>query len=967
MRAKKFLLGMGIIGLSTTAFGITAVAETNYYSSITNTTSGTTLASDLHSLLASTHTNQLSYNDLWSAYYTSDVLPGTKIIWDIYSECIFTAGDDQDQGNHSAEGDKYNREHTTPQSWFNKESPMVADAHHIFATDAYVNGQRSNYPFGEVGSATYTSHNGGKLGSSSFSGYSDKVFEPIDEYKGDIARAFMYMAIRYSNVCGSWSNGANVVYQSSYPYLTNYAKNIFTKWAHEDPVSDKEYIRNEALFNIQHDRNPFIDHPEYIDVIWTNSYTDQPTNTRYSANDVVNAISSLTSSSSNDTVYLTYEKYCRLNTSDKELVTNANTLFSRVESLANTTNLASYWDGIINRGGTQSVDQTKVDNVISLIAALPDTITLSDEAAVNSANTAYQALNSAEKKAVTNYAKLSAAISTIEALNSQTQIQNVISLINTLPSTITESDVELVNQVATAYNQLPNGAKAEVTNYAKLQDALAQVEALNNKTYELVTDDTTLKADDEIIITAANYDKAIGGVTGKYYRAGVSITKEDNTVTLANDNTEVNKLTLVAGTTNGSFGLYNGSEYLAASSAYTNLVGVNSIDDYSSWTISIDSNGNATITAVGETTKSGTFHCSICWDVDHNDFSSVQSVSSNGAVQIYKLHTNNGGGGDVPPVVHYAHEDFAKLATKSSLKFNYNSTTTLATGDGSYHLVTSVDALEDGSEIIIANIASNKVMGTLNGKIASAVDVSATNDVISNAGTALVFTIVKNSDGSISLKSGEQYLSSTVAKNISLSGSNDTDATKWNITMNSSNVAAIASKGVNANLQYNSGSPRFTTYATSSNQSDVKIYKLSGSSEKTTYTYSNVYLRYGTGLSKELYDALLEEGTEVSFGVAVSVNGTTFTNYTFNPVRVASIGAKTEDQNGEFYQFFAVMPVGSANFETVVTAKCFVTIDGVTYYSKSAAYSVDTLVAYYISNASSLGLTEAQLAVLGGF
>ena len=963
MRAKKFLLGMGIIGLSTTAFGITAVAETNYYSSITNTTSGTTLASDLHSLLASTHTNQLSYNDLWSAYYTSDVLPGTKIIWDIYSECIFTAGDDQDQGNHSAEGDRYNREHTTPQSWFNKESPMVADAHHIFATDAYVNGQRSNYPFGEVGSATYTSHNGGKLGSSSFSGYSDKVFEPIDEYKGDIARAFMYMAIRYSNVCGSWSNGANVVYQSSYPYLTNYAKNLFTKWAHEDPVSDKEYIRNEALFDIQHDRNPFIDHPEYIDVIWTNSYTDQPTNTRYSANDVVNAISSLTSSSSNDTVYLTYEKYCRLNTSDKELVTNANTLFSRVESLANTNDLASYWDGIINRGGTQSVDQTKVDNVISLIAALPDTITLSNEAAVNNANTAYQALNSAEKKAVTNYAKLSAAISTIEVLNSQTQIQNVISLINTLPSTITESDVELVNQVATAYNQLPNGAKAEVTNYAKLQDALAQVEALNNKTYELVTDDTTLKADDEIIITAANYDKAIGGVTGKYYRAGVSITKEDNTVTLANDNTEVNRLTLVAGTTNGSFGLYNGSEYLAASSAYTNLVGVNSIDDYSSWTISIDSNGNATITAVGETTKSGTFHCSICWDVDHNDFSSVQTVSSNSAVQVYKLNSNNGGG-DIPPVEHYAHEDFAKLATKSSLKFNYNSTTTLATGDGSYHLVTSVDELEDGSEIIITSNDAKVAFGEISNSVGSTVNVTDSNGVIANASTAVVFTIKRNEDSTFSFMVGNQYLSSSSTKSISLVNEISNNS-KWTLSIASGNLVTMANAAGKGNLQYNSSSPRFTTYTSS--QKMIRIYKLSGSSEKTTYTYSNVYLRYGTGLSKELYDALLEEGTEVSFGVAVSVNGTTFTNYTFNPVRVASIGAKTEDQNGEFYQFFAVMPVGSANFETVVTAKCFVTIDGVTYYSKSAAYSVDTLVAYYISNASSLGLTEAQLAVLGGF
>ena len=611
MRAKKLLLGMGIVGLSTAAFGVTATAA-DYYSSITNTTSGTTLASDLHSLLSSTHTNQLSYDDLWGAYYTSDVMPGTNIIWDIYSECIFTAGDDQDKGNHSFEGDKYNREHTTPQSWFNKETPMVADAHHIFATDAYVNGKRSNYPFGEVGSATYTSNNGGKLGSSSFSGYSGTVFEPINEYKGDIARAFMYMAIRYSNACGSWSNGANVVYQSSYPYLTTYAQNIFTKWAHEDPVSDKEYIRNEALYDIQGDRNPFIDHTEYIDVIWTNNYTDQPTNTKYSTQDVITAISALTSSSSNDTVYLTYEKYCRLNTTDKSSVTNASQLFSIVESKANTgTDLDIYWENIINRGGTLTVDQTKVDNVIALI----------------NAKNAYQALNSLEKAEVTNYAKLESAINTIDAIKNQSQIQNVIALINALPETITEDDIADVNAAAAAYDSLPSGAKAQVTNYAKLQAALEAVDELSNKTYELVTDDTALSVNDEIIITAANYDVAIGGVMKDYYRAGVAITKANDKIVLPNDETVVNRLTLVKGEESGTFGLYNGTQYLASSADHNNLLGVDTLNEYGSWTISIASDGKATITSSGSTTtNSGTYHCSMYWDTKYSDFTSNQTI-----------------------------------------------------------------------------------------------------------------------------------------------------------------------------------------------------------------------------------------------------------------------------------------------------------------------------------------------------
>ena len=217
MKAKRLILGIGTAVTAFSIAGVSTVAATDDYYSSVDTTSGTTLASSLHTLSQSKHTTTLSYDDLWSVYYTSDIMPGTPIIWDIYSEVIYTVGDDQDKGDHKIEGDRYNREHTTPQSWFNKETPMVADAHHIFATDAAVNGTRSNYPYGEVSNPTYTSKMGGKLGNNTFSGYNGTVFEPIDEYKGDIARAFMYMAIRYSNVCGSWSSGANVVYQSSYP------------------------------------------------------------------------------------------------------------------------------------------------------------------------------------------------------------------------------------------------------------------------------------------------------------------------------------------------------------------------------------------------------------------------------------------------------------------------------------------------------------------------------------------------------------------------------------------------------------------------------------------------------------------------------------------------------------------------------------------------------------------------------
>ena len=172
------------------------------------------------------------------------------------------------------------------------------------------------------------------------------------------------MAIRYKDQLGSWSKGeAKKVFQSSYPYLTSYARDLFVKWSHLDPVSDKEVIRNEEIEKLQGNRNPFIDHPEWVDVIWSNTYSDSTTKTKYSKDNVVSAIHALTSSSSDADVYQTYAKYCILNTLDKVNVSNASTLFELVEAKSNTTlDLDSYWTNIIEKqGGNLNVDEELVN------------------------------------------------------------------------------------------------------------------------------------------------------------------------------------------------------------------------------------------------------------------------------------------------------------------------------------------------------------------------------------------------------------------------------------------------------------------------------------------------------------------------------------------------------------------------------------------------------------------------------
>jgi hypothetical protein len=143
---------------------------------------------------------------------------------------------------------------------------MVSDAHFITPTDGKVNGQRSNYPHGPVTSPTWTSLNGSKLGSSTTAGYSGPVFEPINEFKGDIARMYFYFATRYENTVAGYSyamfNGtSNQVFTTAF-------LNLLITWHNQDPVNNREIARNNAIYTAQNNRNPYIDHPEYVQAIW---------------------------------------------------------------------------------------------------------------------------------------------------------------------------------------------------------------------------------------------------------------------------------------------------------------------------------------------------------------------------------------------------------------------------------------------------------------------------------------------------------------------------------------------------------------------------------------------------------------------------------------------------------------------------------------------------------------------------
>ena len=271
MKKQHRLLHVAMLLVLAMACGsLWAQAPSGYYDGAAGKT-GAELRMALHNIIKG-HTS-ITYTQIWQAFWSTDN-KGNNVVWDMYSDGAnysFSYQNGNDQcGNYDSEGDCYNREHSWPQSWFNEESTPRTDLHHVFPTDGYVNNKRSNYPFGEVGSTSWTSQNRSNLGTCRTSGYSGTVFEPIDEYKGDFARAYFYMSTRYYTEDSNWGTSDMTDKADIRPW----AVAMLLRWHEADPVSQKEIDRNNVIYNdIQHNRNPFIDHPEYARMIWDNDWS----------------------------------------------------------------------------------------------------------------------------------------------------------------------------------------------------------------------------------------------------------------------------------------------------------------------------------------------------------------------------------------------------------------------------------------------------------------------------------------------------------------------------------------------------------------------------------------------------------------------------------------------------------------------------------------------------------------------
>lgn len=268
---------MIITALCGICFSLLADMPRDYYPNTLEGTSGAELKTGLHNLLKN-HTRiaygSRNYNGActWTVFKQSDVRDNGKV-WDMYSNNTYSFSSGAAKG--------MNIEHSVPKSWwgdsyYDSTTPgypyqydATYDLHHLTPSDASANSAKSNYPLGEVINPSFD--NGvSKVGTGYANGKATNLFEPADEYKGDFARMYLYFVTCYQDY--EWESLATTMFaQNTYPTLNAYGLSLLLKWHRQDPVSQKEIDRNDAVYSFQGNRNPFIDYPNMVEYIWGDS------------------------------------------------------------------------------------------------------------------------------------------------------------------------------------------------------------------------------------------------------------------------------------------------------------------------------------------------------------------------------------------------------------------------------------------------------------------------------------------------------------------------------------------------------------------------------------------------------------------------------------------------------------------------------------------------------------------------
>ena len=199
----------------------------------------------------------------WQALPLTDMHPD-GVIWDMYSNCVRYFPNKLGES-----GCSLNIEHCLPKSWWGGTvNEAYKDLFNLNPSDQRANSQKSNYAPGHVQKGDKFDNGSFRMDSKTKSLYNYICWEPAEEYRGDFARTYFFMATAYEYL--EWTAYTDYISNASYLMFSETIQQVLLDWHRADPVSDKEICRADRISDIQHNRNPFIDYPELVEFIWGN-------------------------------------------------------------------------------------------------------------------------------------------------------------------------------------------------------------------------------------------------------------------------------------------------------------------------------------------------------------------------------------------------------------------------------------------------------------------------------------------------------------------------------------------------------------------------------------------------------------------------------------------------------------------------------------------------------------------------
>ena len=594
--------------------GVTAQKE--YYTPVDGVKGGATLKTALYELIK--NHKKIGYGSgedkTWGAFYTTDAVVenGKRRVLDMYSS------EKRYFGNKGSAVSGMNIEHSVAKSWWGgNQNNAYCDIHHLNPSDHNANSRKSNYPLGELTSVSWD--NGVTfVGKANIDGSSMNAYEPCDEYKGDFARVFMYMFTCYQDL--TWEYTWMNYEKSTYPTLKPWAVKLLLKWHKQDPVSTKEVSRNNAVYEVQGNRNPFIDYPQLADYVWGDSI-----------NYVFHLTGEVEEGTGNTPDAPEHWKIYLNENFDGETM-----LFTTHETLGNypwhldykcavatsyvnsskTNNNAESW--LLSQSfdfAKDSIATISFDYVIRYCesgkAAAYHQLLISDNYTEDVEEATWEAIDFGAVENTTNWEFTK--VEKVDIPATYMGKSNVTIAFRYIGTSTKSGTFEIDNVVVEAMEgTIEKDDDNDGEDSGDDNDGNGDGDGDNNENnngegnggnftggnFVLVTDVAQLTIGDSIVIAYENY--AMGASAGNY-RNKTDIMVSNNCITYLAD--DVQKILLEEGAVAGTYAFNVGNGYLAASSSSSNyLVTTPTLDANGSWKIAI-SDALATITAQGDKTR----------------------------------------------------------------------------------------------------------------------------------------------------------------------------------------------------------------------------------------------------------------------------------------------------------------------------------------------------------------------------